>query len=93
MFPLQALRWKARFAVLYAVGSWSLLGCVLYYKWSHRGERLPPDEERTLPREIPADAFFTSTITYKQNAAHPISDLYDTVKSFFATSDGPGPEE
>ncbi|CAM4540986.1 small integral membrane protein 26 [Lepidochelys kempii] len=94
MFSQQALRWKARFAALYAVGTWSFLGCVFfYYCWRDRPEQLPPGEEKTPPRETPADVFFTSTITYKQNAVHPTGGLRDYVKSIFATSDGPGPEE
>ncbi|KAH1173563.1 hypothetical protein KIL84_017402 [Mauremys mutica] len=93
MQPQQALRWKARFALLYALGGWTLLGCVLYYNWKDHPEQPPPDEERIPPWQTPADAFFTSTITYKQNPSRPITGLYYKVKSFFATSDGPGPEE
>ncbi|KAM7172852.1 small integral membrane protein 26 [Macrochelys suwanniensis] len=93
MLPEQALRWKARFAAIYAMGSWSLLGCIVYYYWGDRKEQLPPGEERTPPRERPPDAFFTSTIVYKENVVPPTYSLYDYVKSFFATSGGPGPEE
>ncbi|XP_075781884.1 small integral membrane protein 26 [Pelodiscus sinensis] len=87
----QAQRWRARLAGVYALGAWGLVGSLLFYYWTGRWERPAPPGKESIPPNEPQLGFrVTSVITYKQD---PTPGLYDKVRSFFATNDGPGPEE
>ncbi|TFK08729.1 NADPH oxidase 3 [Platysternon megacephalum] len=61
MGPEQALRWKTRFAAMYALGAWTLLGYCVYYSREPLLSPLPPGAElipdplrAAPPRWLPA---------------------------------------
>ncbi|XP_069352340.1 small integral membrane protein 26 isoform X1 [Eulemur rufifrons] len=90
MLPGQASSWYRRMSVVYAIGTWTLLGSV--YIMSRKNGKPPVEQKDVSTNELlePPKGFYVETIvTYREDFVPITEKILNYWKSW---TGGPGPE-
>ncbi|XP_074782690.1 small integral membrane protein 26 [Athene noctua] len=95
--------WNTRAALLYSLGSWTMLGAMIHYNSTSSGDGRGPENEgdaqanqagrkEVFTRETALGFKVTTVVTYK-DVQPPLTRLLRRVVSFFGFNDDPPSEK